>query len=147
MEPDLNDIMIPLGMLALVVSYIILYRRMWCGPSGLMERAMEAADEGDEKKLLRLADRLVAHWRRDPERWYRPEEFAALLVCWACEWEQQAVAEALLRHLKLSRAELVWVEEGKEGKVALPLLEYLQREPEENAAAIDFLTQEEEPRS
>ncbi len=112
--------------LVMVAAYVVLYRLMWCGWRGLFDIALEEAAAGDSAGLIRAFDRLRAKVGRKPNT---PPlgVLAGSCVFNACEWEHPDTAQALLGHLGLKRAELLWEEKGKP---AVPLRAFVQGNPD-----------------
>ncbi len=118
--------------------YFLHYHRGWGGKSGLLERALDAAEDGDTEQVLHLLKRLLR--QKKAEGQYCAADLASRLVCVACEHEHPDTAEMVLYALGLRRADLVFVEE--KGKPALPLLEYVSRDPQTYVHTLVFLRQE-----
>ncbi len=138
---DLNDIMIPLGLCVLLVANIIAYYRRWYGPNAALDAALEAAEAGDTKDALAWLDRLMKGWQKKPDKWFSPMYVVSRMVVLACIQEWPETAQAVLVHLGMSRAELMWEEEGKP---AIPLLEYVKSDPD-FAEVVAFLEAEPKP--
>ncbi len=132
MVEDVSDIIIPLALGFLLVCNVIAYRRQWCGPEGMLEIALEEAQAGNTPAVLRMVKRLLARQKK-----YSAGEIASLVVVAACEWDWPETAQAVLDELGLSRAELMW---EREGEPAIPLLEFVQQEPETYPCTIAFLS-------
>ncbi len=116
------------GKLLLLLAVVVwaLCRWMWSGPRDLVERACEAAQDGDTERLLHALFRLREKAARKagcPS----PESLASGLVCTACTFNHPDTAQALLDYLGLKRSELLWEEKGRP---AIPLLEYVEHEPD-----------------
>ncbi len=134
MNEWLSEYAVPLALLLLLVANLVGYVMRYHGADEWLEHALEAAEEGDSAEVLRWLERLVSRQKK-----YSPTSLAAHIVWVACEYEHPETAQAVLDRLGLRRAELLWEEEGKP---AIPFLEFLQREPEQFAATIAFLSQE-----
>ncbi len=130
----------------LTVGLLTLQLYAWvvdgCGRNRLFHRAAEAAEAGDTADMLRWLRRMREKAANKPGA-TAPESVAGCLICSACEWGHPETAQAVLDELGLRPDELMWEEE--KGKAPIPLLEYVQREPELFAATLEFLTRGTQP--